>query len=260
MTAITLTFDNLGEATALERRTWDRGRGSAPLGADPSVTVALPRLLDELDRHGLIATFCVEAINCGLNPDAVRAIDARGHELALHGWRHEVWSELEPGREHELLRRSMEAFTAIGLTPTGFRPPGGELTAADPGLLAEHGMQWCSPAAEPGDHRDVMTGAAITSVPFVWDLVDAYLLMDSFTELRVTRGDQAAPLDPVDVAARLRERLMAGGGPHILVMHPFLMLDDAWWEQSQGLLGTVAALVAAGEAECRTAGQAAAAG
>ncbi|MGH2909984.1 MAG: polysaccharide deacetylase family protein, partial [Solirubrobacteraceae bacterium] len=86
MSAITLSFDNLGEAATLQRGTWDPAVG---LGADPSVTVALPRLLDELDRHRLTATFCVEAINCGLNPDAVRAIDARGHELALHGWRHE---------------------------------------------------------------------------------------------------------------------------------------------------------------------------
>ena len=89
MTTITLTFDNLGEATALERGTWNR---STPLGADPSVTVALPRLLDELDRLRLAATFCVEAINCGLYPAAVREIDARGHELAMHGWRHERWS------------------------------------------------------------------------------------------------------------------------------------------------------------------------
>src|ERR1700722_15642397 len=99
MTTITLTFDNLGEATALERGTWNR---SAPLGADPSVTVALPRLLDELARLGLPATFCVEAINCGLYPAAVREIDARGHELAMHGWGHERWSELDGEHEREL--------------------------------------------------------------------------------------------------------------------------------------------------------------
>ena len=41
--AIVLTFDNLGEASALQRGTWNAG---TPLGADPSVTRALPRLLD----------------------------------------------------------------------------------------------------------------------------------------------------------------------------------------------------------------------
>ena len=247
MSAITLTFDNLGEATALERGTWD---DTVPLGGDPSVTVALPRLLDELDRHGLTATFCVEAINCGLNPGAVREIAARGHELALHGWRHEPWSELAPEREDELLRRSRHAFAALGLAPTGFRPPGGAPSAADPELLAAHGIVWWSPADD--DDRD----GPLRTVPFSWDHVDAYLLMESFAELRERRGDPRGPLDPAEAGARLRGALTAGGSP-TLVLHPFLMLDGAWWEQVQQLLGAMAELVAAGEAESRTAGEAA---
>src|ERR1700733_14515296 len=70
--ALVLTFDNLGEASALER-----GEQQVPTGRDPSVTRALPWLLDELDRHGLKATFFVEAINCELYPDAVAGIAAR---------------------------------------------------------------------------------------------------------------------------------------------------------------------------------------
>src|SRR5579875_1391707 len=173
MVCVTLTFDNLGEATALERGTWD---GSTPLGRDPSVTVALPRLLDELDRHGLTATFCVEAINCGLNPDAVRQIASRGHELALHGWRHEPWAELEPYRERELLSRSIEAFAGLGIALRGFRPPGGSPARADPGMLREHGLTWWSPAAGEGETGKAMRATGISCVPFTWDLVDAYLL------------------------------------------------------------------------------------
>ena len=250
MRAITLTFDNLGEATALQRGTWT---GAVPLGGDPSVTVALPRLLDELDRHGLAATFCVEAINCGLYPAAVREIDARGHEIAMHGWRHEPWSELEPDHERELLRRSVAAFAALGLAPTGFRPPGGSPAEADPQLLAEHGIAWWSPADDADGADD-----APRAVPFAWSDVDAYLLMESFSELRVQRGDPATPLRPAAAGDRLDDALCAGGS-HVLVLHPFLMLDDAWWEQVRRLLTTVAELVAAGAAVCRTAGQAAAA-
>lgn len=254
MHAITLTFDNLGEAAALERGTWT---GETPLGADRSVTVALPRLLDELDRHRLTATFCVEAINCGLNPAAVREIDDRGHELAIHGWRHERWSGLEPDRERELLHRSRDAFAELGLTPAGFRPPGGEPSPSDPQLLGEYGIAWYSPVAALDHPVDVMTGTVITSVPFRWELVDAYLLMDSFAELRTEHGDQASPLDAVQAGARLQRRLTAARGPHTIVLHPFLMLDDGWWEQTQQLLVAVAALVADGGAVCQTAGQAA---
>ena len=62
---IALTFDNLGEAADLERGLWP---DDAPLGRHPSVTVALPRLLDELADLDLRATFCVEALNCELYP------------------------------------------------------------------------------------------------------------------------------------------------------------------------------------------------
>jgi peptidoglycan/xylan/chitin deacetylase (PgdA/CDA1 family) len=237
MTAITLTFDNLGEATALERGTWSTRPGSLPLGADPSVTVALPRLLDELDHHGLAATFCVEAINCGLYPGAVREIAARGHELAMHGWRHERWSELEPDRERELLRRSREAFAELGLAPVRFRPPGGAPAAADPELLAEHGITWWSPAADAQ-----LPAGPIDTVPFDWDLVDAYLLMESFAELRAQRGEQAARLSPATAGARLRERISSGADPLVVVLHPFLMLDEAWWAEVRGLLRMVAAV------------------
>jgi len=231
MSAITLTFDNLGEATALQRGTWT---GATALGADPSVTVALPRLLHELDRHGLTATFFVEAINCGLNPAAVREIAARGHELGLHGWRHEAWSELDPEHERELLRRGVEAFAALGVAPRGFRPPGGVGAPGDPGALAAHGIGWWSPAAgaDPGPLR---------AVPFEWDDVDAYLLMESFAGLRARRGEPAAALDPAAAGARLRERISSASAPRMLVLHPFLMLDGAWWGEVRDLLELVAA-------------------
>src|ERR1700744_1400920 len=232
MSAITLTFDNLGEATALERGTWD---GSVALGADPSVTVALPRLLDELERLGLAAIFCVEAINCGLYPSAVSEIAARGHELAMHGWRHEPWSGLEPERERELLRRSREAFGELGLAPMGFRPPGGNPAAADPELLGEYGIEWWSPAAPAG-------GGGLRTLPFAWEAGDASLLMESFAARRAERGEQDAALAPAAAATRLRDRIISGAGPRVLVLHPFLMLDDAWWSEVRALLTLVAAL------------------
>src|SRR5450755_2989772 len=121
---LVLTFDNLGEASQLERGTWPAGE---PLGRDPSVHVALPRLLDALDANGLTATFFVEAINCELYPEALLEIAARGHELGHHGWRHESWDGLSPQRERETVTRGMAAFGALGVEVVGFRPPGGRL-------------------------------------------------------------------------------------------------------------------------------------
>ena len=238
---IVLTFDNLGEASALERGTWNP---RTPLGEDLSVTLALPRLLDALDHSGLTATFFVEAVNCELNPEAVAEIAERGHELGAHGWQHEQWGELDADEERDVLARTARAFAAAGLGVRGFRPPGGELTPRTPALLREHGLAWCSPAGEePPSVRD-----GLAWVPFDWELVDAYHLMQRFGDLRVRRGAPAQPRSAAAVGARLEQALRAGAGVQTVVMHPFLMLDEAWWDQVQGLLALVSELARSGEA------------
>ena len=239
--AIVLTFDNLGEASSLERGTWNP---DTPLGEDPSVTTALPRLLDALDDSDLRATFFVEAINCELNPEALAEIAGRGHELGAHGWQHEQWDELAADEEREVLERTARAFAAAGLDVPGFRPPGGELTARTPGLLRAQGFAWCSPAGEePPSVRD-----GLATIPFAWDLVDAYLLMERFAPLRTSRGHGAEPAGAAAAGERLARALDDGTGVQTVILHPFLMLDQAWREQAERLLEQLARLARDGRA------------
>jgi peptidoglycan/xylan/chitin deacetylase (PgdA/CDA1 family) len=212
-----LTFDNLGEASELERGTWE-----GPLGQHESVTIALPRLLDELDTLGLAGTFFLEGLNCELYPDAVAEIAARGHELGVHGWRHEAWAELPAGLERELLTRAGRAFAALGLEARAFRPPGGRPSAATADLLDELGYRWWSPEAGHVGGPPVR--------PFEWELVDAYHLMERF----------GAPVSAADAAQRMIARLTAGRRSEVVVLHPFLMLDPAWWDGARRVLRTIA--------------------
>jgi peptidoglycan/xylan/chitin deacetylase (PgdA/CDA1 family) len=224
-----LTFDNLGEASELERGNRPAGE---PLGQHPSVHLALPRLLDVLDAHGLRATFFVEAINCELYPDAVREIAARGHELGMHGWRHEAWASLEANAERETLERGRQAYSELGVEVTGFRPPGGELTPSTEALLDRLGFSWCSPA---GSEPEVHDG--IVLLPFRWELVDAYYLMEGFREQR-----GSVPLSHAAAADALIAGLNepAAAAVRTVILHPFLMLDPGWWERVQRILELIA--------------------
>ena len=198
------------------------------------MTEALPRLLDELERLGLTATFFVEAINCELYPEAISGIARRGHELGVHGWRHESWAGLPADREHRLIERATAAFSALGISVEGFRPPGGGMNPATPGILRAAGLRWCSPEGAAFTARD-----GIAYVPFDWELVDAYHLMGAFADLRAARGDPRRPLTVAEAERRLLAGL-TGDGNRTLIMHPFLMLEPDWWVSVKRLLEIVA--------------------
>ena len=68
--AISLTFDHLGEAAAIEQNRWP---ADEPIGRHFSVTRVVPRLLEFLGGLGLHATFFVEGWHCEVYPEALRS-------------------------------------------------------------------------------------------------------------------------------------------------------------------------------------------
>jgi peptidoglycan/xylan/chitin deacetylase (PgdA/CDA1 family) len=214
--AVSLTFDNLGEVTDLERGAW---ADDEPLGRHFSVTRALPRILELLDSSGLRATFFVEGLNTELYPDTLRELAAARHEVAYHGWRHEPWHGLDRGTERELLERGVRRLGALGIEVAGFRPPGGDLTPASLALLGELGFAYCSPAG------DAVRGGDVVVLPFRWPLLDAFHYLPRFASRRERELGSGAPLPP----ERLRTAVMAAleetvreRGFLSLLFHPFL--------------------------------------
>ena len=238
---IVLTVDNLGEAAEIEQGTWP---ADAVRGQHPSVTRALPRLLDLLDAIALRATFFVEAINTQDYPAALLEIAARGHEVGFHAWRHERWGELGSEGEQAVIDRSMTAYAALGLNVKAFRPPGGALNAHTSRRLRAAGVSWCSAKGE----RAGVDDAAMAHLPFRWDLVDATYLYAPFAALRAERGLPDAPLEAQDAVARLTRALAGDADPvaATLILHPFLMTDDAW-PAYEALLRDLAGRAAGGE-------------
>jgi peptidoglycan/xylan/chitin deacetylase (PgdA/CDA1 family) len=243
--AIAVTFDNLGEAADLERGRWP---GGEPLGAHFSVTRVLPRMLALLSELGLPATFFVEGFSAELYPEAVGAIVAAGHEVGLHGWRHEPWSDLDPERERELLVRGVSVLESLSLAPAGFRPPGGVLPAASWHALRATGFRYCSPAGE-----GVGVRAGLPVLPFQWSLLDAFHYLPDFAPRRLAHGAGADPLPPAALGARLAGELELAersGGFLALLFHPFLLDDRDRFEVLRSVLTEVRRLVCAGAAWC----------
>jgi peptidoglycan/xylan/chitin deacetylase (PgdA/CDA1 family) len=235
--AVSVTFDNLGEAEERQRGAWPEDR---PVGRHPSVTEALPWILSLLEELDLRATFFVEGVNTEVYPDALSDIASRGHEIGYHAWCHEVWGGLETGEEWRLLRRGVEAMGEHGIELRGFRPPGGALTEASPELLHELGFHYASPA---GQRAGVSDGLAF--VPFRWQLVDAFFYMEEFEGLREAAGAPAEPLGPVALREAVTRELAAcvERGEHAcLLFHPFLSLEEERRETLRTVLEEVAAL------------------
>jgi len=228
-----ITFDNLGEVAALHRGEFPEDE---PLGRHASVTEQLPRILALLEETGLRATFFVEGLNTELYPEALSAIAAAGHEVALHGWCHEQWGELGADEEAELVARGVRALDDLGLRPLGFRPPGGSLNSGTLRLLREHGFTYCSPAGDA-----VSTREGMTIRPFTWPLVDAYHYLPRFAELR---GSET-PNTPAHFARVLQDALRK---PYsTVVFHPFLAEPDERFDVIRAHLHAVRARVDRGE-------------
>lgn len=110
------------------------------------------RILETLARHRARAIFFAVGELAVRHPDLLHAIGHAGHEVALHGWRHESWNSLD-GRQLAALARRLEQASAavedaVGRRPTGFRAPyllaPHFFDAAVYELLTAAGFRWAS--------------------------------------------------------------------------------------------------------------------
>ncbi|HEY2402878.1 MAG TPA: polysaccharide deacetylase family protein [Steroidobacteraceae bacterium] len=216
--ALSFTFDNMGEAADLEFGKWPVDE---PVGLHYTVTEVLPELMERFTAGKV--TFFVEAWNAETYPTILKELAARGHDVALHGWRHELWNKLEPDRQPDILRRSLDAFGKIGLRPSGFRPPGGSVALNPSPLLHEFGFTYYSAA---GSAPGVQAGVA--QIPFAWQHLDGvYLMPGGAAVAGLPSLPAAASLDGLRTAFHNAICKAIEHGEHLtLVFHPWLLGQD----------------------------------
>lgn len=107
--------------------------------------VAVPRILDLLDRLGVPGTFCVPGHTALAYPDLIKQIRDGGHEIAHHGWVHENPADFDIAGERANLEKGLEALHATaGVTPRGYRSPSWDFSASTAFLLKEFGFLYDS--------------------------------------------------------------------------------------------------------------------
>ena len=118
--ALTIDVEDYFQVNAFEpyvaRESWD----GYPLRVADNVA----RLLDLLDEFGVRATFFVLGWVAERLPGVVREIRARGHEIACHGYGHQLIYRIGPQAFREDIRRAKGVLEGItGVAVRGYRAP-----------------------------------------------------------------------------------------------------------------------------------------
>ena len=194
----------------------------------------VPRILALLEEHGIPATFFVPGHTCDTFPERCHEIAAAGHEVAHHGYCHEVPATLSREQESDILERGSAAIARVaGKRPVGYRSPSWDLSDNSLDLLLAAGFQYDSSLMADdftphlcrlGDGGDTTSGyrfgrdVPLVEMPVSW-VLDDYPIF----EWNGARGSGLAAPSAVEEIWREEFDFMyerVPGGVFTLTMHP----------------------------------------
>mgnify|MGYP000677442245 CR=1 FL=1 len=186
--------------------------------------VGVPSILDLLRRHDVQASFYVPAVAAMLHPEEQRRVIAEGHEIGIHGWIHELNSELPEEVERDLMLRSADALEKItGVRPVGIRTPSWDFSPNTLRISRDMGLLYDSSLMADVDCYELLLEGeptGVVEVPVEWIRDDAaYLLMQRFGSLR----PYTPPESVFDIFRREFDAAWEQGGLFQLTMHPHII-------------------------------------
>lgn len=211
---------------SVPRADWDRIPGRA--------AESTRRILDLLDRRGARATFFVLGWLAEREPDLVREIDRRGHEVASHGWEHRLVDELGPEGFRDELRRSKAVLEdALGHEIEGYRASNFSITTRTPWaleILLEEGYRYDSsifpirhprygvPGAPRHPHRLDIGGRSLVEIPLT--------TLKIFGRNVPVAGGAYLRLFPLALIRLGLEAAHRVGQPGVVYLHPWELDPD----------------------------------
>lgn len=103
------------------------------------------RILELLERHRTTATFFILGYIAHRCPSLIREISKAGHEVACHGYGHQLLSELTPESfEEDVIKSKRLLEDLTGQKVRGYRAPSFSITAWALPILQKNGFQYDS--------------------------------------------------------------------------------------------------------------------
>jgi peptidoglycan-N-acetylglucosamine deacetylase len=219
--AVALSFDSDHETPALR----DGETGPAKLAqGEYGARVAVPRILDLLDRYGARASFFMPAVCALLRPGEAKSYVDAGHEVGIHGWIHERNTALPAAVERDLQMRSADTLERItGVRPVGIRTPSWDFSERTLSITREMGLLYDSSLMaddEPYELLESGEPTGVVEIPVEWIRDDApYFMMERFASLR----PYIAPRSVLTIWRDEFDAAYAAGGLFQLTMHPHII-------------------------------------
>jgi peptidoglycan/xylan/chitin deacetylase (PgdA/CDA1 family) len=216
--AVLLSFDVDNETVSLRF-------GQPTIGAlsqgEYGARVALQRVVDLVDRHRIPASFFIPAVSLMLHPEMAGVIQKAGHhEFAVHGWIHEMNTQLPADVERDLVKRAVDYLTqATGTRPVGYRAPSWNFSPATLSIIRELGFLYESSLMSDDRPYELLQNGeptGIVEIPVEWILDDAPLFNVQGNNYASPREVAQVWIDEFDKA--WEERTM-----FVLTMHPHII-------------------------------------
>ena len=217
--AVLLSFDVDNDTILLARNT-NPSIGAMSQG-EYGARVGLQRVVDLIDRHNIPASFFIPAVSLILQPDMVDVIQQSGrHEFGVHGWIHELNTELDADTERDLVGRATDYLENVtGRRPVGYRAPSWNFSPNTLRILRGFGFLYDSALmADDRPYELLQNGEAtgIVELPVEWILDDAPLLNPRGTSYTSPRDLLQVYIDEFDQAYEEGTMFLLTTHPHII--------------------------------------------
>lgn len=215
--AVLFSFDVDNETVALRF-------GEPTIGAlsqgEYGARVGLPRIVRLFDKYAIPVSYFIPAMSAKIHPEEVDMIRKSGrNEIAIHGYIHELNSQLPYNTERDLLERAMAYWTkTLGTRPVGYRAPSWNFSPSTLRILREMGFLYESSMMSDDSPYELLENGqptGIVELPVEWIMDDAPLYNPQGNAYESPREVARVWMDEYDMA--LKEGTM-----FVLTMHPHI--------------------------------------